>query len=84
LEVERAGRKLRDHGYEASQHRLAGLRGEGLEHRQSIVDLRWRCPLVGLMTIYRNPDLFAELGLVHRLGLGYGPRYELAEDYLTT
>jgi Fur family ferric uptake transcriptional regulator len=52
--------------------------------RQSIVELRWRCPRVGLMTIYRNLDLFAELGLVRRLDLEDGPRYELAEDHLTT
>jgi Fur family transcriptional regulator, ferric uptake regulator len=48
------------------------------------VELRWRCLRVGLRTIYRNLDLFAELGLVRRLDLGDGPRYELADDHLPT
>jgi Fur family ferric uptake transcriptional regulator len=84
LEVERAVRKLREHGYKVSQQRLAVLKVLAAEPRQSIVELRWRCPRVGLMTNYRHLDLFAELALVRRLDLEDGPRYELAKDHLTT
>ncbi len=43
--------------------------------------IRDRCPDVGLVTVYRTLDLLSELGLVRRLDLGEGPRYELAEDH---
>ncbi len=33
------------------------------------------------MTIYRTLDLLSEIGVVRRLELGVGPRYELAEDH---
>ena len=33
------------------------------------------------MTVYRTLDLLSGLGLVRRLDLGGGPRYELAEDH---
>jgi hypothetical protein len=63
---------------------LAVFKALAAEPAQSIVELRWRCPRVGLMTIYRNLDLFAELGLVRRFDPGDGPRYELADDHLPT
>lgn len=34
-----------------------------------------------MVTVYRTLDLLSELGLVRRLDLGDGPRYELAEDH---
>ena len=34
-----------------------------------------------MVTVYRTLDLFSGLGLVRRLDLGYGSRYELAEDH---
>ncbi len=34
-----------------------------------------------MVTVYRALDLLSELGLVRRLDLGGGPRYELAEDH---
>jgi Fur family ferric uptake transcriptional regulator len=77
-------RELRAHGYKASQQRLAVLKALAAEPRQNIVELRWRCPRVGLMTIYRNLELFAELGLVQRLDLGDEQRYELTGGHLTT
>jgi Fur family ferric uptake transcriptional regulator len=60
------------------------LKALAAEPAESIVELRWRCPRVGLMTIYRNLDLFTELGLVRRLDLEDGPRYDLADDHPTT
>jgi Fur family ferric uptake transcriptional regulator len=84
LDAEGAVRKLRSHGYNASQQRVAVLKALAAEPRLSIVELRWRCPRVGLLTIYRNLELFAELGLVRSLDVGDGPRYELAEDHLAT
>jgi Fur family ferric uptake transcriptional regulator len=80
--VERAVRTLRDRGYNASPQRVEVLKVLAAEPAQSIMELRWRCPRIGLMTIYRNLDLFVELGLVRRLDNGDGPRSELAEDHL--
>jgi Fur family transcriptional regulator, ferric uptake regulator len=77
LPVERAVRELRGYGYKASRQRLALLRALAAEPHQNIVELRWRCPRVGLVTINRNLELFAELGLVRRLDLGDEPRYAL-------
>ena len=34
-----------------------------------------------MVTVYRTLHLLSELGLVRRLDLGDGPRYELAEDH---
>lgn len=34
-----------------------------------------------MVTVYRTLDLLSELGLVRRLDLGDGSRYELAEDH---
>lgn len=34
-----------------------------------------------MVTVYRTLDLLAELGLLRKLELGDGPRYELAEDH---
>jgi Fur family ferric uptake transcriptional regulator len=77
-------RTLRDRGYNASPQRVEVLKALAAEPAQSILELRWRCPRVGLMTTYRNLDLFAELGLVRRLDLGDGLRYELADGHLPT
>src|SRR3712207_9164873 len=44
-------------------------------------EIRDRCRGVGLVTVYRTLDLLSELGVVRRLDLGDGPRYELAEDH---
>ena len=42
---------------------------------------RWRCPRVRVVTVYRTLELLTELGIVRRMGLGDGSRYELVEDY---
>jgi Fur family transcriptional regulator, ferric uptake regulator len=51
------------------------------EQHQNLGEIRARCPEVGLVTIYRALALFSEIGVVRRLELGDGPRYELAEDH---
>ena len=51
------------------------------ERHQSLEGIRSHCPWVGMVTVYRTLDLLSELGLVRRLDLGDGPRYELAEDH---
>jgi len=51
------------------------------EQHQSLEEIRSRCPGVGMVTVYRTLDLLSGLGLVRRLDLGDGPRYELAEDH---
>jgi Fur family transcriptional regulator, ferric uptake regulator len=68
-------------GYKATPQRLAVIRALAAEQHQSLGEIRARCPEVGLVTIYRTLDLFSEIGVVRRLDLGDGPRYELAEDH---
>ena len=72
---------LRGAGYKATPQRLAVLRALTAEQHQSLEEIRARCPEVGLVTIYRTLDLLTGIGVVRRLDLGDGPRYELAEDH---
>ena len=73
--------KMRGGGYKATPQRVAVLRALAEEQHQSLEEVRARCPEVGLVTVYRALDLFGELGIVRRLDLGDGARYELAEDH---
>lgn len=73
--------KMRGRGYKATPQRVAVLEALGAEQHQSLEDIRGRCPEVGLVTVYRTLGLLGELGLVRRLDLGDGPRYELADDH---
>lgn len=73
--------KLRGGGYKVTPQRRAVLEAIAAEQHQSMEEIRGRCPGVGLVTVYRALDLLSELGLVRRLDLGDGPRYELAEDH---
>jgi Fur family transcriptional regulator, ferric uptake regulator len=73
--------KLRDAGYKATPQRLAVIGALTVEQHQSLEEIRGRCPEVGLVTIYRTLDLLSGIGVVRRLELGDGPRYELAEDH---
>ena len=73
--------KMRGRGYKATPQRVAVLEALGAEQHQSMEEIKNRCPEVGLVTVYRTLDLLGELGLVRRLDLGDGPRYELAEDH---
>ena len=79
--LEAAVGKLRGRGYKATPQRLAVLRVLALRQHQSLEEIRSRCSGVGLVTVYRALDLFSVLGLVRRLDLGDGSRYELAEDH---
>jgi Fur family ferric uptake transcriptional regulator len=73
--------RIRGCGYKATPQRIAVLRALAAEQHQSLEEIRARCPEVGLVTVYRAIDLFSEIGLVRRLDLGDGPRYELAENH---
>ena len=73
--------KIRGRGYKATPQRLAVLGALAAEQHQTLEGVRARCPGVGLVTVYRTLDLFSEIGVVRRLDLGDGPRYELAEDH---
>ncbi len=73
--------KIRGSGYKATPQRLAVLAAIAAGRHQALEEIRARCPEVGVVTVYRALDLFSGLGLVRRLDLGYGPRYELAEDH---
>ena len=81
MRFETAVRKIRGGGYKATPQRLAVLAAIAAEQHQSLEGIRARCPEVGMVTVYRTLDLFSELGLVRRLDLGDGPRYEMAEDH---
>lgn len=72
---------MRGRGYKATPQRVAVLEALGAEQHQSLEEIRRHCPKVGLVTVYRTLDLLGRLGLVRRLDLGDGPRYELAEDH---
>ena len=73
--------KLRDAGYKATPQRLAVIGALTVAQHQSLEEIRGRCPEAGLATIYRTLDLLSGIGVVRRLELGDGPRYELAEDH---
>ena len=79
--LESAVGRIRRSGHKATPQRLAVLRAVAAEQHQSMEGIRSRCPGVGLVTVYRTLDLLSDLGLVRRLDLGDGPRYELAEDH---
>ena len=79
--VESALGKMRGRGYKVTPQRVAVLRALASEQHQSLEGIRARCPGVGMVTVYRTLDLLGSLGLVRRLDLGDGARYELAEDH---
>jgi Fur family transcriptional regulator, ferric uptake regulator len=81
MRFEAAVGKMRGRGYKVTPQRLAVLRSLAAQQHQSLEEIRTRCPGVGLVTVYRALDLFSSIGLVRRLDLGDGPRYELAEDH---
>jgi Fur family ferric uptake transcriptional regulator len=81
VRLEAAAGKIRGGGYKVTPQRLAVLAAIAAQQHQSLEGIRARCPEVGMVTVYRTLDLFSELGLVRRLDLGDGPRYELAEDH---
>ena len=72
---------MRGRGYKATPQRVAVLRALAAEQHQSMEGIRARCPGVGIVTVYRTLDLLGGLGIVRRLDLGDGARYELAEDH---
>ena len=81
MELDAAARRIRAFGYKATPQRLAVLEAIAAEQHQSLEGIRGRCPGVGMVTVYRTLGLLSGLGLVRRLDLGAGPRYELAEDH---
>jgi Fur family ferric uptake transcriptional regulator len=81
VRLEAAIAKMRGRGYKATRQRLAVLAAISAGQHQGLDEIRARCPEVGMVTVYRTLDLFSGLGLVRRLDLGCGTRYELAEDH---
>lgn len=81
MRVETAIGRMRGWGYKATPQRLAVLKALDEEQHQDLDKIRARCPEVGLVTIYRTLDLLSGLGIVRRLDLGDGPRYELADSH---
>ena len=79
--LEAAVGRIRGCGYKATPQRLAVMEAVAAEQHQSLEGIRARCPEVGMVTVYRTLDLLSGLGLVRRLDLGDGSRYELAEDH---
>jgi Fur family ferric uptake transcriptional regulator len=79
--LEAAIGRMRGRGYKATPQRVAVLRALAEEQHQSLEEIRVRCPEVGLVTVYRALDLLGRLGIVRRLDLGDGARYELARDH---
>ncbi len=81
MKFEKAVGRIRGSGYKATPQRLAILGAIAAEQHQRMEEIRDRCPGVGLVTVYRTLELLSGLGVVRRLDLGDGPRYELAEDH---
>ena len=81
MALEKAIRKLRGSGHKVTPQRLAVLAAVAVEQHQSMEEIKARCREVGMVTVYRTLDLFSELGLVRRLDLGDGARFELAGDH---
>lgn len=79
--LENAIGKIRSSGHKVTPQRLAVLGAIAMEQHQRMEEIKARCPEVGMVTVYRTLDLFSELGLVRRLDLGDGARYELADDH---
>ena len=79
--LENAIGKIRSSGHKVTPQRLAVLGAIAAEQHQRMEEIKARCPEVGMVTVYRTLDLFSELGLVRRLDLGDGARYELADDH---
>lgn len=73
--------KLRGKGFKATPQREAIVRAIAAKQHQSMEEIRARCPGVGMVTVYRTLELLSGLGLIRRLDLGDGPRWELAEDH---
>jgi Fe2+ or Zn2+ uptake regulation protein len=81
VDLETAIDQMRASGYKATPQRLAVLEALAAAQHQSLEGIRARCSGVGMVTVYRTLGLLSGLGLVRRLDLGSGPRYELAEDH---
>ena len=73
--------KLRGRGYKVTPQRVVVLEAVAAEQHQSLEEIRGRCPEVGLVTVYRTLGLLCGIGVVRRLELGDGSRYELASDH---
>ena len=80
MRVDTAVGRIRGRGYKATPQRMAVLRALVAEQHQRLEEIRARCPDIGLVTLYRTLGLLGELGIVRRLDLGDGTRYELAAD----
>lgn len=78
MRLETAIGKLRGSGHKLTPQRLTILEAVAEEQHQSMADIRNRCPRVGMVTVYRTLNLLSELGIIRRIELGDGPRYELA------
>lgn len=72
MKIEAAIGKMRSRGHKAPPQRLGVLRALAAEQHQSMGEIQRRCPQIGMVTVYRTLDLFAELGIVRRLDLGDG------------
>ena len=81
MKIDEVAEKIRGRGYKATPQRLKILRALATQQHQSMEELRRLCSQVGLVTMYRTLHLLSELGIVRRMDLGDGPRYELAEDH---
>ena len=79
--LEGAVGKMRGGGYKVTPQRVAVLEALAAEQHQSLDEIRGRCPGVGIVTVYRTLDMLGSLGIVRRLDLGDGARYEIAEDH---
>ncbi|MDQ3910766.1 MAG: transcriptional repressor, partial [Actinomycetota bacterium] len=72
---------MRGAGYEAIPQRVAILRALAAERHRSLEEIKAQCPEVGLVTVYWALDIPGSLGIVRRLDLGDGVRYEPAEKH---
>lgn len=73
---------LKSHGYSITKPRrqvFAALQANETQTMHQLVD---RCPDIDRATIYRNVELFEQLGIVQRLQIGWKYQLELTDNFV--
>lgn len=72
---------LKRHGYSVTKARLALFKALGSKASQTTQELIDRLSKEDQATVYRNLNLFEELGIIRRLHIGKFSRFELSDIF---
>jgi Fur family ferric uptake transcriptional regulator len=73
---------LKAHGYSFTKPRRQLFAALEAHESQTMHQLVAHCPDIDRATVYRNVELFEELGIVQRLQIGWKYRLELTDNFV--